>query len=204
MTNQTHSEQASQPLLLASSSRYRRGLLERLGLPFNCASPDIDESPEPAEPPPTLVQRLSQEKAHALASAYPDHLIIGSDQVASCGEQVLGKPGTVERAQTQLALLSGQTVDFLTGLALLNTRTGHLQVDLDRTRVRFRRLATDEIAAYVGREQPLDCAGSFKSEGLGVTLFDAIETTDPSALIGLPLIKLCTMLRQEELDPLLR
>lgn len=190
------------PLVLASSSRYRRALLERLGLTFDCASPDIDEVALPTEQPSALVQRLSQGKAQALASNFPDHLIIGSDQVACCADTVLGKPGTAAKAHDQLALLSGQRVEFLTGLALLNTRSSSLHIDIDRTTVQFRHLSAAEIAAYVEREQPLDCAGSFKSEGLGVALFESIDNADPSALIGLPLIKLCAMLRQEGLDPL--
>ena len=191
-------------ILLASSSRYRRALLERLGFPFECASPDIDETPKPTESPADLVRRLAAEKAAALASEFPAHLIIGSDQVACCGNQILGKPGTTTRAREQLGLLSGQRVEFLTGVALLNGRTGRLQVDLDTTTVSFRDLSAAEIDAYVAREQPLDCAGSFKSEGLGVTLFHAIDNRDPSALIGLPLIMLCEMLRTEAVDPLLQ
>lgn len=181
-------------LLLGSSSRYRAQLLERLGLTFEQASPDIDETPQPDELPAELVLRLAQAKGAALASQFADALIIGSDQVASIDDQILGKPGTAERAEAQLSLLSGRRVAFYTSVALLDTASGSLQHDLDVTFVQFRNLDPLAIADYVKRESPLDCAGAFKSEGLGVALFDAIETSDPSALIGLPLIRLCTML----------
>lgn len=193
----------SQPkLLLASSSTYRRALLDRLGLAFACQSPDVDETRQPEEPPQSLVFRLAEMKARALSHEYQNHLIIGSDQVASVAGAVLGKPGTAARACEQLALLSGQTVHFYTGLALLNPATNNLQIAMDTTDVVFRELATKEIEAYVEREQPLDCAGAFKSEGLGVALFQRIATDDPAALIGLPLVKLCDMLRAEGLNPL--
>ncbi len=185
-----------QELVLASSSRYRAGLLARLGLPFQTQSPDIDESALEGESPADLVARLSLEKARAVAEAWPRGLIIGSDQVAVCGDAVLGKPGTAARAVDQLTGLSGRTVSFLTGLCLLDAATGTHQSALVRTQVRFRSLSAAEIAAYVAREQPLDCAGAFKSEGLGVALFEAIEGDDPNALIGLPLIALCSMLNQ--------
>lgn len=193
---------SSPSLLLASSSRYRRALLERIGLPFETASPDIDETRIAAESPQALVARLAADKAAELAGTYNHHLIIGSDQVASLGDRVLGKPGTVENAEAQLAELSGQTVRFYTGLALLNSHTQALQVELDTTDVIFRSLSDKEISAYVARELPLDCAGSFKSEGLGVALFERIKTDDPAALIGLPLVRLCGMLRAEGMDPL--
>lgn len=189
-------------LLLASSSRYRKALLERLGLNFATASPDIDESRHDNEPPADLVQRLAREKAAKLANTQRNHLIIGSDQVASLDDRVLGKPGSVERAEQQLAELSGHTVRFYTGLALLNSATNNVQVQLDVTDVEFRILSAAEISAYVAREQPLDCAGSFKSEGLGVALFERIKTQDPAALIGLPLVRLCAMLRAEGMNPL--
>lgn len=194
---------ASAKLLLASSSKYRRQLLERLGLPFESNSPDIDETPLPGESPEALVVRLAEAKARALASNYPNFLIIGSDQVACVDGQILGKPGTVERAEAQLAALSGNSVHFYTGLALLNPVARRVQVDMDTTEVQFRELTTQEISAYIAREQPLDCAGSFKSEGLGVALFERIATEDPAALIGLPLVKLCEMLRTEQANPLL-
>lgn len=189
-------------LLLASSSRYRKALLDRLGIAFECASPDIDESRRDNESPASLVQRLSLEKAAELAKTSRKHLIIGSDQVASLGDRVLGKPGTVQKAEEQLTDLSGQTVRFYTGIALLNSETSNAQVQLDTTDVVFRSLSEREIQTYVAREQPLDCAGSFKSEGLGVALFERIQTDDPAALIGLPLVLLCGMLRAEGMNPL--
>lgn len=196
-------QQADQPtLLLGSSSRYRRLLLERIGLPFTTASPNIDESRMRDEAPAELVQRLAQQKAQALVDQHPNHLIIGSDQVAVLGDEVLGKPGTVPAAEAQLARLSGQRVHFLTGLSLLNSRSGALQTHMDTTEVAFRTLPVAEIKAYVEHEQPLDCAGSFKSEGLGVALFKHIQTQDPAALIGLPLVLLCEMLRAEGMNPL--
>lgn len=186
-------------LVLASSSRYRAELLARLGLPFETRSPDVDETRRPAEPATALVRRLAERKADAVADAVagrcPDALIIGSDQVAVCDGQILGKPGSVERAEAQLALLSGNTVTFHTGLCLLDAASSTRQTGVVTTPVRFRRLTPAEIADYVARERPLDCAGAFKSEGLGIALFDAIGGDDPSALIGLPLIELCRMLR---------
>lgn len=189
-------------LLLASSSRYRAQLLERLGLPFSCRSPDIDESSLPGENAQALVTRLSRAKAEAVASAAGDALVIGSDQVAVCEGRILGKPGTAERARAQLASLSGRHVDFLTGLSLLDPVSGHVQTTAVPTRVRFRTLTDAEIADYVAREQPLDCAGAFKSEALGIALFEAMESEDPTALIGLPLIALCDMLREAGCPPL--
>ena len=194
---------AKPSILLGSSSKYRKQLLERLGFDFATASPDIDETQQAAETAEQLVVRLAEEKARALAPGHPSHLIIGSDQVACVNGQILGKPHTVARAEQQLTLLSGQTVDFFTGLALLNSATDGVQVGIDTTRVVFRHLEHAEIAAYVAREEPLDCAGSFKSEGLGIALFQSIVTDDPAALIGLPLVKLCEMLRTEGFNPLL-
>ncbi|MGV8918611.1 MAG: Maf family protein [Pseudomonas sp.] len=185
------------PLLLASSSPYRRELLSRLRLPFVCSSPDIDESRRPAEPAIELVQRLAREKAFALASSHPDHLIIGSDQVAVLNQQILGKPHTFERAREQLSAASGASVTFLTGLALLNSRTGHCQVDCVPFTVHMRDLDTASIERYLHAEQPYDCAGSFKAEGLGVSLFRSTEGPDATSLIGLPLIRLIDMLLVE-------
>ena len=182
------------PLLLASSSPYRRQLLDRLRLPFVCASPDIDESRQPAEPARTLVMRLAREKAMALAHDYPEHLIIGSDQVAVLGEQVLGKPHSFERAMEQLTASSGKSVSFLTGLALYNSSTGHCQVDCIPFTVHMRALDQASISRYLRAEQPYDCAGSFKAEGLGVSLFRSTEGPDATSLIGLPLIRLVDML----------
>ncbi|MFK3799501.1 Maf family protein [Pseudomonas sp. NPDC088444] len=185
------------PLLLASSSPYRRELLGRLNLPFVCASPDIDESHRPQESAVALVKRLAQEKAMALAARFPDHLIIGSDQVAVLGEHILGKPHTFERAAEQLSASSGKSVSFLTGLALYNSQTGHCQVDCVPFTVHMRQLGTDQISRYLHAEQPYDCAGSFKAEGLGVSLFRSTEGPDATSLIGLPLIRLVDMLMNE-------
>ena len=187
-------------LVLASTSSYRQMLLERLSIPFELARPDTDETPLPGEPPATTAERLAAEKARAVAAAWPDALIIGSDQVAYLGDQVFGKPGTEARAIAQLQRMRGQTVVFHTALAVLNTRTGHLQVEGVPTQVRFRNLSDDEIRRYVAKEKPLDCAGSAKSEGLGITLLDAMPGEDPTALIGLPLIALSRMLRAEGLE----
>ncbi len=186
-------------LVLASTSTYRRELLDRFGLPFEIARPDIDESPLPDEAPRTTAERLAIGKAKAVAAQFDDALIIGSDQVASMGEQRFGKPGTQERAVAQLRVMRGRSVIFDTALAVLNTRSGHIQVDVVPTEVRFRTLSDDEIVRYVERERPLDCAGSAKSEGLGITLLDALSGDDPNALVGLPLIALARMLRNEGL-----
>jgi len=185
------------PLLLASSSPYRRELLERLRLPFVCASPDIDESRLPEEPAGALVERLAREKAMVLAARFPDHLIIGSDQVAVLGDQILGKPHTFERALEQLSASSGKSVSFLTGLALYNSRTGECQVDCVPFTVHMRDLPPERISRYLHAEQPYDCAGSFKAEGLGVSLFRSTEGPDATSLIGLPLIRLVDMLSNE-------
>ena len=186
-------------LVLASTSAYRRELLDRFGLPFEIARPDIDESPLPDEAPRATAERLAIGKAKAVAAQFDDALIIGSDQVASLGELRFGKPGTVERAVAQLRSMSGRTVIFDTVLAVLNTRSGQIQVDTVPTEVRFRPLSDGEIVRYVERERPLDCAGSAKSEGLGITLLDALSGDDPNALVGLPLIALARMLRNEGL-----
>ena len=186
-------------LVLASTSAYRRELLDRFGLPFEIARPDIDESPLPDEAPRATAERLAIGKAKAVAAQFDDALIIGSDQVASMGEQRFGKPCTQERAVAQLRAMSGRSVIFDTALAVLNTRSGHIQVDVIPTEVRFRALSDDEIVRYVERERPLDCAGSAKSEGLGITLLDALSGNDPNALVGLPLIALARMLRNEGL-----
>lgn len=184
-------------LVLASTSAYRRELLQRFGLPFEVARPDVDESPLPDETPQATAERLAVEKARAVAGQFDDALIIGSDQVAHMGDTRFGKPGTVERAIAQLKSMSGRSVIFHTALAVLNTRTGHVQVDAVPTEVRFRTLSDEEIVRYVDKERPLDCAGSAKSEGLGITLLDALAGDDPNALVGLPLIALARMLRNE-------
>ncbi len=187
-------------LVLASTSAYRKSLLERLQIPFETARPDTDESPLPGEHPAATAERLAAEKARAVAHAWPDALIIGSDQVAYLGDEVFGKPGTEARAIAQLQRMRGQTVVFHTALALLNTRSGHLQVEGVPTQVRFRDLSDAEIRRYVAKERPLDCAGSAKSEGLGIALLEAMPGEDPTALIGLPLIALSRMLRAEGLE----
>lgn len=188
------------PLLLASSSPYRRQLLDRLRLPFVCASPDIDESHRPQESAAELVKRLAREKAMALAAQFPDHLIIGSDQVAVLGEQILGKPYTFERALQQLSASSGKSVSFLTGIALYNSRSGQCQIDCVPFTVHMRKLDQARISRYLHAEQPYDCAGSFKAEGLGVSLFRSTEGSDATSLIGLPLIRLVDMLQAEGVD----
>ncbi len=187
-------------LVLASTSAYRKLLLERLHLPFETDCPETDETPLPGEAPAATAERLATEKARAVAARWPDALIIGSDQVAYLGSEVFGKPGTEARAIAQLQRMRGHTVVFHTALALLNTRSGHVQVEGIPTHVRFRDLSDEEIRRYVAKEQPLDCAGSAKSEGLGITLLDAMPGEDPTALIGLPLIALSRMLRAEGLE----
>lgn len=188
-------------LLLASSSAYRRELLERLRLPFTWQAPDIDETRKPGESAPELVQRLAEEKARALAASHSEHLIIGSDQVAVLGNgQILGKPHDLERAQTQLRAASGSSVTFLTGLALLNSQSGRCQVDCVPFTVHFRQLSEQQILHYLQREQPFDCAGSFKSEGLGISLFRSTEGEDTTSLVGLPLIRLIDMLLNEGVE----
>lgn len=188
----------STPLVLASSSPFRRQLLAKLGLDFDCRSPDIDESAQAGEQPEALVQRLAHAKAEALAVDFPRHRIIGSDQVAVTADgEVLGKPGSRDRAIRQLERLSGERVAFLTGLCLLNTASGAVQIECEPFYVQFRQLGAEQIAAYVDIEQPFNCAGSFKSEGLGIVLFHALEGRDPNALVGLPLILLTDMLARE-------
>ncbi len=184
-------------LVLGSTSPFRKELLGRLGLPFVTASPAVDETPQTEEPPQELVQRLALAKAAAVAADHPDALIIGSDQVACCDGRVLGKPGTRETAILQLEQASGRCVTFFTGLCLLNSATGRSQVVCEPFRVYFRTLERDRIERYLDREQPYQCAGSFKSEGLGISLFERLEGDDPNALIGLPLIRLVTMLQEE-------
>ncbi len=185
------------PLVLASSSPYRRELLNRLRLPFTCSSPDIDESPKSGESAETLVRRLARSKAQALAARFPQHLIVGSDQVAVLDGQIIGKPHTFERARQQLSAASGSSVTFLTGLTLLNSHTGQYQTDHVPFVVHMRTLDTASIERYLHAEQPYDCAGSFKAEGLGVSLFRSTEGSDATSLVGLPLIRLVDMLIKE-------
>lgn len=189
-------------LLLASSSPWRRTLLQRLGLPFECASPDVDESPLPGEAPANTAQRLARCKAQALAAAHPDTLVIGSDQVCELNGQALGKPGTLQNAREQLLACSGQTALFHTGLCLFNTGNGQMLESLDRYEVGFRQLTETEIDVYLAREDVLGCAGSFRAEGLGIALFERMAGEDFNALVGLPLISLCRLLRQAGLNPL--
>jgi MAF protein len=189
-------------LILASTSPWRRALLEKLAMPFECAAPEVDETPMPGESPRHLVNRLAQEKAQSLAHRFPAHLIIGSDQVCVLDGEIAGKPLTEEKARQQLAKASGNIITFYTGLALYNSATGHLQTEVEPFDVHFRHLSETEIEDYVRKERPLHCAGSFKSEGLGIALFERLEGRDPNTLVGLPLIALCQMLRREEMNPL--
>ncbi|MFK8259149.1 Maf family protein [Erwinia sp. AnSW2-5] len=190
-------------LVLASTSSYRKALLTKLELPFITAAPEVDETPLADEDATELVVRLATAKAQALAEDYPDHLIIGSDQVCVVAGKIFGKPHTTARAQEQLRAASGHSVVFYTGLALYDSRNASLQVLCEPFSVDFRTLSDAEIAAYISKEQPLNCAGSFKSEGLGITLFDRLSGRDPNTLVGLPLIALCEMLRNAGVDPLL-
>lgn len=189
-------------LILASTSPYRKQLLEKLGLPFESAAPEVDELPLPGETPRSLVLRLAQAKAQALAARFPEHLIIGSDQVCLLDGEITGKPHTEENARLQLKKASGNVVTFYTGLALYNSANGQLQTECEPFDVHFCHLSEQEINAYIRKENPLNCAGSFKSEGLGIALFDRLEGRDPNTLIGLPLIALCKMLRRENFNPL--
>ena len=189
-------------LVLASTSAYRRTLLERLGMPFFTASPQVDETRGANERPEALVARLAESKARAVAEAHPGALIIGSDQVAVIDGEILGKPGGRQQAIDQLTRASGKTVTFYTGLCLLDASTGRARTVCEPFRVCFRSLTPTQIAGYVDREQPFDCAGSFKSEGLGIALFERLVGDDPSALIGLPLIRLLDLLHAEGVDVL--
>ncbi|MBS0321936.1 MAG: septum formation protein Maf [Proteobacteria bacterium] len=188
---------ATVPLVLASTSRYRQELLARLHLAFAVAAPAVDETALPGEPPAATATRLAAAKARAVAARYPDALILGSDQVADCDGVAVSKPGDPVTARAQLAAQSGRSVVFHTAVALLNARTGHLaQASVDVV-TRFRTLSAAEIDAYLALDQPWDCAGSMRSEGLGIALVDAITCDDPTALIGLPLITVARMLRAE-------
>ena len=189
-------------LVLASTSPYRRALLERLGLPFTAVAPQVDETRRPGESAPSLVVRLAQAKASAVAPEHPDALIIGSDQVAVIEDRILGKPGDREHAIAQLTSAAGKTAVFHTGLCLLNAATGRTGTVCELFRVYFRRLSLAQIAGYVDREQPFDCAGAFKSEGLGIALFERMDGDDPNALVGLPLIRLVDLLAAEGVDVL--
>lgn len=187
-------------IVLGSTSRYRAELLRRLLADFAQAAPGTDETPWPGEAPAARALRLAIAKAEAVAREYRNALVIGSDQVAEIDGLVLDKPGSTERARAQLAASSGRDVHFHTALCLLDSRDGRRYTHVDHTRVRFRELDAAEIDRYVDREQPLDCAGSFKCEGLGISLFEAIDNHDPSALIGLPLIALARLLREAGIE----
>lgn len=182
------------PIVLASGSQYRKQLLQQLRLDFSSAAADIDESPKPGEDPKTLVLRLSLAKASALKNRYPNHLIIGSDQTAFCNDRQLSKPGNKANCIAQLKACSGNSIDFYTGLCVMDSSQDSYYEALDITTVYFKNLGEQQIARYVEQEQPLDCAGGFKVEGLGIALFERIDSQDPNALIGLPLIKLTELL----------
>ena len=186
-----------QTLVLGSSSPFRREVLEKLGLPFVTDAPQTDETAIPGETPTELVQRLASAKAHDVGARNPDALIIGSDQVACIDGRILGKPGDRDNAIRQLTAAAGKTVTFYTGLCVLNMASGEEQTAVEPFEVHFRPLSTAQIERYVDREQPFNCAGSFKSEGLGITLFSALHGRDPNTLIGLPLILLVEMLNQQ-------
>jgi septum formation protein len=188
-----------QQIVLASGSPYRRQLLDKLGLLYDWKAPNIDETPKD-EKPDELVRRLAFEKAKALAKDFPDALIIGSDQIALLDGEILGKPGNHAIAHKQLSMASGKPVTFLTGLCLLNTANAHAQICCETYRVFFRSLTAAQIDSYLEREQPYDCAGSFKAEGLGICLFTKLEGDDPNTLIGLPLITLIDMLNKEGIN----
>ena len=189
-------------LILGSTSRYRRELLQRLRLPFEVAAPEVDETPLPGEAPAALALRLALAKAHAVALRWPNAVVIGSDQVADLDGQPIGKPGNHARATAQLRLLSGRQAVFQTAVAVVRADTGFAQALLAPVSVRFRDLSDAEIEHYLRLDEPYDCAGSAKCETLGIALLDAIDSDDPTALIGLPLIRTCALLRAAGLDPL--
>ena len=191
-----NSESLPERLILASSSKYRKLLLERLGIPFECQSPEIDESALPGETPLEVSQRLATEKAGVISRKHPLAIVIGSDQLAAFEGQIIGKPGTFPAAFKQLSLFSGQVVEFHTTVTVQSLQSGFNESHTDLTRVHFRTLKQDEIERYLEKEKPYDCAGSFKAESLGVTLFDRISSEDPTALIGLPLIRTSSILRR--------
>jgi septum formation protein len=187
-------------LILGSTSRYRRELLERLRVPFDVVSPDVDETPLTGEAPHALATRLALAKAKAVAALHPNAVVIGSDQVADLNGEPLGKPGTHERAVVQLQRMRGQTVVFQTAVSVVCQASGFEQTELAQIKVRFRDLSDAEIEAYLRAEEPYDCAGSAKSEGLGIALLDAIDNDDPTALIGLPMIRTARLLRAAGID----
>ena len=189
-------------IILASSSSYRKHLLERLLLPFESVSPAIDETPLATETPAQTAERLALMKAWALKDNFPNAFIIGSDQTAACEQRLLGKPGCGRAAIEQLSDCSGKVVTFYTGLCLYDSARDQYQIDTVSYQVKFLPLSASQITSYIKKEQPLDCAGSFKAEALGSALFESQTGSDPTALIGLPLIRLCAMLRQVGIEPL--
>lgn len=197
------SDNSPLPLVLGSSSPYRKQLLEKLGLSFTTESPDIDETHSAGETPQQLVARLAAAKAREVSKTHKEHIIIGSDQVAVLeNNQILGKPGSVEKAIEQLTACNGQVVTFFTGLSVLNSANNKIETLVEPFEVGFRQLTAAEIKSYVEKEQPLNCAGSFKSEGLGISLFEFMHGDDPNSLIGLPLIRLLGLLRNQGISPL--
>jgi septum formation protein len=188
------------PLILASTSRYRRALLERLRLPFSVVAPEVDEATLPGESPAATALRLAEAKARAVAARFPAALVIGSDQVADCDGIAVSKPESHATAVAQLTAQSGRTIVFHTALAVVDAASGRCRSELVDVRSTFRKLSREEIEAYLVAEQPYDCAGAVRSEALGIALFERIESDDPTALIGLPLIALCRLLRQEGLS----
>lgn len=193
---------ATRKLVLGSTSTFRKTILEKLNIPFECAKPDIDESPLNDESPISLVKRLAEEKAKAVRHDYPDALIIGSDQIALCEGQILGKPHNFENGVKQLRKFSGKSVVFYTGLCVFDSKTNRSTVIVEPFTVHFNVLSVQDIENYLLVEKPYNCAGSFKSEGLGICLFDKLVGDDPNSLIGLPLIKLVSLLKQYGLDVL--
>ena len=191
---------AARRLILGSSSPYRRELLQRLRISFDALAPDVDETPLPDEAPRALAERLALAKARAVASAFPHAVVIGSDQVADLNGAALGKPGNHERAVAQLRRMRGETVIFQTAVAVVCLESGFERASVAEVRVKFRDLGDDEIEKYLRAEQPYDCAGSAKSEGLGIALLESIDSDDPTALIGLPLIRTCELLRAAGVD----
>lgn len=202
LNDQSRNDLDGRPLVLASTSRYRRALLERFGHPFIVAAPGVDEAALPGETPAATALRLAEAKAREVAARFADALVIGSDQVADCDGQAVGKPGSRDGAIAQLERQSGRSIVFHTGVAVVDAASGRVQTRLVDVRSRFRPLTRRQIEQYVDREQPWDCAGSVKSEGLGIALFDGIDSDDPSALVGLPLIAVAAMLRAEGVDVL--
>lgn len=193
---------AAPHLILASTSRYRRELLERLRLPFDVVSPEVDETALPDELPSALALRLARAKADAVAARHPGAIVIGSDQVADLDGQAIGKPLTHERAQQQLRRMSGRAVTFQTAVAVVRRDAGYARALLAAVQVQFRELDDAQIEHYLRTEQPYDCAGSARSEALGIALLSSIDSDDPTALVGLPLIRTCTLLREAGVDPL--